>query len=169
MKRRQNQRTLALDVRSKRIGYAVFENGALLDAGVTRFRTLHAAKVRLTVLIGKFRPRVVVLRRIAKMSSRNCKGTRAVIRMVEQVAGRVQVRIAFVANVAIAETFLKEQAATKYQIATFLIHTFPSLAWRLPAPRKAWEGEHRNMAIFDAVAVGLAHQPIRSDGHSTLT
>jgi hypothetical protein len=29
--------------------------------------------------------------------------------------------------------------------------------WKLPPPRKAWQKEHHNMAIFDAAALGIAY------------
>jgi hypothetical protein len=48
-------------------------------------------------------------------------------------------------------------ACTKQEIASLLTQRFAELAWKLPSPRKTWQHEHRNMPIFDAVALGAAH------------
>jgi hypothetical protein len=67
------------------------------------------------------------------------------------------VKVSLVSEKRIQERFLEDEAKTKYQVALFLVRAFPLLAWRLPPPRKSWEGEHRNMGIFDAVALALAY------------
>ena len=45
----------------------------------------------------------------------------------------------------------------KYETALSLIRAFPQLEWKLPPRRKPWQPEHRNMCIFDAVAIGVAY------------
>jgi len=158
----RRSRTLSLDVRSNRIGYAVFEHETLLEAGITRFTTSCVATPRLIFLMRRFHPRVVVLRKISKTSSRNCLTARTILRAAERIAKRFSLRVAFVSEQQIRTRFAKESATTKYQIASLLIRIFSALAWRLPPPRKAWEGEHRNMAIFDAVALGMAYLSTKS-------
>jgi hypothetical protein len=46
---------------------------------------------------------------------------------------------------------------TKHQIAVVIAGKFPELAPRLPPVRKPWMTEDARMAIFDAVALALAH------------
>jgi hypothetical protein len=36
-----------------------------------------------------------------------------------------------------------------------LARQFPELSWKLPPTRKRWHHEHKNMPIFDAVALGV--------------
>ena len=148
---------LALDVRSNRIGFAAFDGNTLLDAGITRFKSPRAAIPRLVFLMRRTHPRILVLRRILESSSRNSRGTRTILRAAHRIAKRSSVRVAFVSQKQIQERFLKDGITTKYEIALFLVRAFPDLAWRLPLPRRAWQAEHRNMALFDAVALGMAY------------
>jgi hypothetical protein len=48
-------------------------------------------------------------------------------------------------------------AKNKEHIAGAVVRTFPSLGWKMPPTRerKPWVSEEWNMAIFDAVAIGL--------------
>lgn len=151
------RRILALDVRSNRIGYAVFEHTNLLEAGIPRFPTIRAATPCLRRVMRRAQAQVLVLRRIPVASSRNCAGTRAIQRSAQQIAKRASVLTAFVSEARIRELFLQEKAGTKYQTASSLARMFPILDWRLPPLRKPWEGEHRNMALFDAVALGVSY------------
>lgn len=47
----------------------------------------------------------------------------------------------------------------KEDIARLVVQSFPSLGWKLPPTRerRPWVSEGWNMAIFDAVAIGLAY------------
>ena len=159
------QRVFALDVRSKRLGYAAFERGTLLDVGVVRFESPLAAKSRLQIFMRRFRPGIVALRTLSRKSSRNCKGTRAILRIVRRVAQYSSVCLVLIREKGIRGRFLELGATTKYQIALFLVEAFPTLASRLPPPRRPWRGEHRNMAIFDAVALGFVYLDDEGDSH----
>jgi RNase H-fold protein (predicted Holliday junction resolvase) len=153
----RNMRVLALDVRSNRIGYAVFEHDSLIDAGITRFKTSGAGASRLIFLTRRIQPHVLVLRILSAKSSRNSRRTRAILRAAQRIAKHFSVRVAFVSEQQIQKRFLQDGASTKYQIAVLVVRSFSCVAWRLPPPRKAWQGEHRNMAIFDAAALGMAY------------
>src|SRR5258708_35214917 len=50
------------------------------------------------------------------------------------------VRVAFVSERQVQKRFLQEAASTKYQIAVLVVRSCSWLAWRLPPPRKAWQG-----------------------------
>lgn len=57
-------RILAVDIRSRRFGYAVFETPAqLLDSGITRFASAETGAVRFAGLCKVFRPSLIVLRK----------------------------------------------------------------------------------------------------------
>jgi len=57
----------------------------------------------------------------------------------------------------VRQSFLRLGCETRYQTATSLSQIFPELSPRLPPKRRLWESEHSSMAIFDAVALGLAY------------
>ncbi len=153
-----NHRVLALDVRPHRLGYAVFETPArLVDFGVTRFESLHAGVRRVTALVGRFGPTTVVLRKIARRSTRNRPLTRTVIRLISRQARRSSIFVAFVGDRQVRVSLGNDRTLTKHQAASLLARAFPELAWRLPQPRQPWEPEHWNMPIFDAVALGVSY------------
>lgn len=152
------RRILALDVRSHRIGYAVFEpSDHLLDFGVTRFKASQTAVPRIASLIRKLRPRVLVLRKLARNSSRNRPGTQAILRATRNMAKHFSIDISLVSEKHLAQTFIKKGAHTKHQVASLLANDFPELGWRLPPKRKPWHSQHLNMSIFDAAALGIVH------------
>jgi hypothetical protein len=153
------RRILALDVRSHRIGYAVFEGSAhLLDFGVTRFKASQTAAPRTASLIRKFRPRVLVLRKLARNSGRNRPGTQVILRSTRNMAKHFSIDLSLISEKQLSQTFIKKGARTKHQIASLLAEDFPELGWRLPPKRKPWHGQHVNMSIFDAAVLGIAHR-----------
>jgi len=159
-----NRRLLAVDVRPHRLGYAVFETPAqLVDFGVTRFDSLHAGMCRVTALVERAGPTIVVLRKIRRRSTRNRPLTRAVIRLISRQAGHSSIQVAVVGDRQVRISLSDDRTLTKHQIASLLARVFPELAWRLPQPRKPWETEHWNMPIFDAVALGVSYFASQND------
>jgi RNase H-fold protein (predicted Holliday junction resolvase) len=166
MKRKpeRKQRILGLDVRSRRIGYAVFEHPTrLVDFGVTRFKSNDAAVVRLATLIRNTQPDVLVLLKISSKSSRNRHGTRAIQRAARLLGGYSSIEVAFISEAKLRSCFREKGTNTKYQMASHLAQVFPELGWRLPLPRKPWETEYRNMSIFDAAALGITYLACAKD------
>lgn len=158
MKHVSRIRILGLDVRARRIGYAAFESPTrLVDFGVTRFKSVEAATMRIASLLLTIQPGTLILRKLALTSSRNCPGTMAIQRLTRRLARRSSIGVAFISNRQLWQCFNAKGASTRYQIASFLSQEFPALAWRLPRPRKPWESEYRNMSIFDAAAVGMTY------------
>ncbi len=157
-------RVLALDVRPHKLGYAVFEAPErLLDIGITRFDSPHAGLRRVNVLVERFNPTIVVLRKIAKRSKRNHPLTRAVIRLISGLAHRSSIHVAAVSNRQVRISLGAGRTLTRHQIASLLTSEFPELEWKLPLPRKTWQPESWNMLLFDAVALGVAYLASQKD------
>jgi Holliday junction resolvasome RuvABC endonuclease subunit len=57
----------------------------------------------------------------------------------------------------IKSCFATVGAASRQEIAEAIARSFESLRYRLPKPRRPWDGQPRRMAIFDAAAVVLTH------------
>lgn len=152
------RRILALDVRARRIGYAVFETPArLIDFGVTRFRSRHEALLRLLRILHRTKPAVLALRKLRPGSTRNTTRTQTLLRLAWLHAHRSKIVRAMIREKQIKDRFSNQGATTKYQVALLLVKRFPDLEWRLPPPRKAWKREHPNMSIFDATALGATY------------
>jgi hypothetical protein len=149
-------RILALDVRARRFGFAMFEGpDELLDWGVKSFRHgVNAAKVpasqKITGLLSEFRPHVVVVDKSPLRENFWLMGT------ILRVARKQNIPTQTVSRAAVQKRFAG-QAQDKHGIAIVLSGRFPELAERVPPKRKLWQSEDYRMSIFDATAIGVTH------------
>lgn len=160
----QVTRILALDIRRRRVGYAIFEAPLrFLDWGVISFRSCSPETARIRSLLQLLRPSVVVLCRISLKGRRNNSQTKALLRAVQTEVCRSSVPITYV-NERLARNFFREYGAHhKQAVAVLLAKAFPEFAGKLPPPRKAWQAEARRMSIFDAAALALAYFSLEID------
>jgi len=149
------QRALVLDIHPKRVGIAVLEGPeSLLDWEVKSFRGGRNAvrvpfRTRVSQLISEWQPDAVVLKK--PPTARVALKTRA----IQELAKSSHIGVAFVERQAIDDVFSSHN--NKYERARLIVGSFPVLAPRLPPKRKAWQSEHYQLSIFDAVALGLAY------------
>ena len=158
-------RVLAVDVRPHKLGFAVIESPArLLDFGITRFDSPHTCLDRVTTLIRRFGPTIVVLRKIRRRSTRDHPLTRALLRLISRLAGHSSIEIAVVGDRQVKISLGGgHRTFTRYQAAMLLARAFPELGWKVPRPRKPWQPESWNMLIFDAVALAVSYLASQSD------
>jgi hypothetical protein len=153
-----DKRIIAIDPRSSRFGFAVFEGPErLLDWGIKRFhRDVNAvqiqAKLKLINLMDEFLPHaVVILKRDVE--------TRGIARMREALLRQAQKRgiaLHFLSRRDVDGAFVGSNR-NKYAIAAAVIKHLPELASRRPRQRKTWEPEHCIITIFDAAALGITY------------
>jgi hypothetical protein len=149
-------RILALDVRARRFGFAMFEGpDELLDWGVKSFRQgVNAVKVpasqKIAGLLSEFRPHVVVVEESPLRENFWLMGT------ILSVARKQNIPTRTVSRAAVQKRFAG-QAQDKHGIAVILSGRFSELAERVPLKRKPWQSEDYRMSIFDATALGLTH------------
>ena len=152
------KRILAIDLRSRSFGFAVFEGPTrLLDWGVRSFRQgTNAVKIPASLkfagLMDEFSPSAIVFRK-------RDVGTKKRVEMHSALLGeaekrRIPIRLLFPRAV---KTSFPGCNRNKYTIATALAEQLPELASRLPDKRKIWKSEDYRMGIFDAAAVGVAY------------
>jgi hypothetical protein len=159
-----NNRILALDVRPHKLGFAIIEDPArLLDGGITRFDSPNAGVRRVTALIARFDPAVVVLRKIGRRSTRNRSLTRDVLRLVRRQARHSSIKVALVDGQQVKSSLGGNRRVSKHEAASLLSRAFPELAWKVPQPRKAWQPESWNMPIFDALTLGARYLASKND------
>src|ERR1039458_886516 len=119
----RHARVLSLDIRSRRVGYAVFEGpGLLLDWGVIRNR---AALIQ--SLLDTFEPSVIVLRTIALGSIRDRSIVRRAIRRIRRKAKSVSIPSVLVSRAQIIRLFRQHVKPTKHEIAAIIAECFPGL------------------------------------------
>jgi hypothetical protein len=158
-----DHRVLVVDVKPRRMGFAIIETPArLLDFGIARVHSPHAGMRRVAALIPRFRPAVVVVRKIKRRSRRNQRFMRAVLRLISYDADHSSIKVAAVDERQVKFS-LGGNRLTKHEVASLLARAFPELSWKLPQPRKSWQTERWNMLIFDTVALGMAYLASTND------
>ena len=159
-----HNRLLSLDVRSKTLAYAVFEDCTqLLDFSVSGATRMDFQATRVERLVRRFQPDVIVLRKISTGSTRDTVASRAAVKTIHSTARRFSVPVACIGKRQLAETFGRHCKTTKYRIAVLLASGFPALTWYLPSRRKIYNPEDRRMQYFDAAAAGLAYFAANGD------
>jgi hypothetical protein len=154
----RDARILAIDVRPHWFGYAIFEAPMqLLDFGLSGFSSLAGAESRFVSLATTFRPGLVILRRMQPGNRRGQHSTKAIVHSLRGLSYRFSIRVKYMSDTQLRHYFRITDVRNKQQMATLLARTFPELSWKLPAPRKRWQHEHKNMPIFDGVELGMAY------------
>lgn len=152
------KRILAIDLRSRSFGFAVFEGPTrLLDWGVKSFRQgVNAVKIpvgdKFARLLDEFSPSVVILRKGMTDGTKRVVMGAALLREAE----KRHIPIRLLSRRTVKNTF-PGCNRNKYAIAAALVKQLPELAVRLPNTRKIWKSEDYRMSIFDATALGLAY------------
>ncbi len=151
-------RVVVFEVRPRRIAYAVFETPArLLDWGMKGFRSRPITGGGFMGVLRDYRPSVIVLRDITSGSRRDNPRAREFVRVMAAEARRSALAVAFVTGRELEQVFRQYGLVTKHQIAETIGEWFPELSTHVPMPRKAWQSEHWNMPVFDAIAMAVAY------------
>lgn len=161
---------LALHLRLQRFGFAVLKpKPRLLDWGIKSYREpdltrrQHLVEKRVTPLLKLYRPAVVVANSMSVLKLNRDFAQDYVIRAIRGRAQEYSVHLSFIDKPDIRRVFCDVGATTKQEVAAYVALVFPELTWKLPSPKKLWESEHHNMAIFDAIALGLAYLALTND------
>lgn len=151
---------MALEIRSRRFGFAVLDGGELLDWGVRYYPSglsrIETALKSLAFVLRLYEPSIVVFRRpraVGDESSRHASHVFAAVRhrLEERLIPYIIARRADV-----RESLARQGFHTKYDIACALAQRFSQLKGLLPSPRKTWEHERHVMVVFDAIATAIA-------------
>jgi hypothetical protein len=154
---------LAIDLRHRRFGYAVFEGHILLrESGLRFYRAVGEveaamASKRLAVLLKSFSPSAIVIKKERWDRAQTSIHIESLVEVMTRVASAHSIPIVLLRHDDVQETFSNLGCETRDEIASALARIFPELVWRLPPKRRAWQAEHPRMAMFDAIALGLAY------------
>lgn len=157
------KKVLALDVRSRKFGFVVFEGpDKLLDWGVKSYAPQYGplgetASRRISSLLELHRPSLMVLRLPSNRLMRRNNRIKTVLRTLRKEGRRQSVLMKVLRREKVKKFFMADGRTTKHQIASLLVERFPDLEWLLPSKRRVWECESYHMTTFDAASTGLAH------------
>jgi hypothetical protein len=153
-------RVLAIDLRNRRSGFAVFEGPRnLLDFGTTVLPSVPAESVmnRFSDLLRMSLPSIIVVRKDRWQNISSDSSIKHSIEMLTRESETREIQIRMLEQNAVSAIFRNLGCGTKAEISIALARIFPELVWQLPPERKAWESEHPRQSVFDAIALGLAY------------
>ncbi len=152
------RRILAIDPSSKGFGYVVLEEPErLVDWGLKEAqenKNEHCLR-QVAYLVSLYNPDLIAVEDVSR-GSRRCDRVRKLIRAIHQLGIKHGVTVRSISKPKLREAFVSSNATTKDAIAKVLADRFPELADRLPPPRRPWDGQNPNMAIFKAMAMAVA-------------
>ena len=154
-------RILAIDLRTRRFGYAVFEGSKqLLDYGLCLYGSSGgptAARKRMAELLKLFSPSMISIRAVRRKKAFGAVGVRPILAAIKREAAACEIPMQFLETTQVKKIFQRFRAHTKHEIASVVAQLFPELVWKLPPKRKVWQKEHYRMAMFEAIGVGYAY------------
>lgn len=155
-------RALALEIRSSRLGFSVFEApDQLLDWGV---RSIGARRCRpISDLLRMYTPSFVVVRGIRAGGRRDTLRAKDGMRAIRREARRRSIAVLSLSEAAVKRFVRAHNQRTKFETASDVAARFPELAWQLPRPRKCYDPENARVLIFDAVSLGVVFLALRVD------
>jgi hypothetical protein len=150
---RDELRLLALEIRPKKAGFAIFEGSTLLDWGVTHYGAATPAIRRIGSLLDRHVPSVIVTRQRPRL--KHSRDGASIVQSIKRGAKRRSIPVRFRDAQQIRAFFKQRGCRSKHKTAVLLAEWFPELAWRVPPKRKLWQSEPHNALLFDAVATAV--------------
>jgi len=165
------RRVLSIRPTSMGFGFAVLEGPeSLIDCGVKQApkydKTWCLAQA--AAFMDQYHLDLVVIEDGASKARRRSSRVGDLVAAIRKLARRRKLPTRTLSRRKVKRAFESTERPTKHRIAVRIAVCFPVLAPRVPPPRKPWMSEHYNMAIFDAIAVGLtlrrkAREPLVED------
>jgi hypothetical protein len=154
----RRNRILALEIRSRRLAFAVLEGTShLLECGIRRWcsdvKPAKWAMERIDPLLKLYSPSVVVLKQMSNVSK--TKKRKMLILAIKWEMAKRFIDVHLIERTDVKEVFRQSGSQNKYLIAAAIAQMFPELKWKLPQKRRPWQPERYNAAIFDAVALAI--------------
>jgi len=154
---------LALDLRHRRFGFAVFQgHKILLEWGQRVYPAVgdterELAQRRIAKLLDGFVPDLILLKQ--ERWDRGHRNAHLIqpLTALQDEAQRHRIPIRLIHGSTVRSAFSVFGCDTKSDIAATLASFYPELLRSVPPQRKPWESEHPRMTIFDAVALGVAY------------
>jgi hypothetical protein len=157
------KRLLALEVRTGRLGFAVFEGPkSLLDWGVRTFEKgkqtiASSVSERLRVLFAFYSPAEIVLcAHVYDVRSHKIAYS-SILKSAKSEARSHSIKVSVLSARQVRTSFAKHGKIIKHDIALTVVGQFPELSWKLPRRRKFYQSERAVMLVFDAAANGIAY------------
>jgi len=141
-------------------GWVVFESPFNLVASgsfIAVKQKNQACLDKIDALCGKYSPETVVLEAFDKECSKRVERIERLCRSIVSLVGDRGHELTIFKRGDVQAAFADVGARTRHEIACATARQVPAMAHRLPKPRKPWECEKRQLAVFNAAALVLTH------------
>ena len=159
-------RALAIDLRSSKFGYVVFEGPQmLLDWGVMTHERRGGSSLEIEIknLQSLFTPSIILTRGISERYRQRQPAIRRASQTLRTVSAKVFIAVRLIDDSSLYAFFARSARTNKYEIAQIIAARFPELAWHLPPRRRPWQSEPTRQMIFDAASLGIVYFAERDD------
>jgi len=151
---------LGIHPSSRGFGWVLFENSlSAFDWGTVDIRGDKNARtlIRIGALLDKYQPGALAIEAFDEETSRRAPRIRRLYRALISRAEKRDVAVHRYTRANIRAAFAGSRANTREEIAAAVAQHVEALRPRLPKLRKIWNGEHPNIALFNAAACALTH------------
>lgn len=131
----------------------------IIDFGLATTRPLCNRKLfkRFMKFIQFYKPEIVLLRESDNLLQ-SAKRSHRLIRKMAEHAEQMKLPVFRYSRQQVRDVFDNFNSHTKYEIALTIAEGYPELKNRMPKLRGKWRAEDPHMAIFDAMALTIAHK-----------
>lgn len=151
---------LGIHPSSRGFGWALFEGPLVpFDWGTVSVNGDKNANAlaRFEQLLDQYEPRTVALESFDDEDSQRSPRVRKLYRGLINRAEARGIKVCVYSRSEISNTFVGANAKTREEIAVAVAERIAVLRSRLPKPRKPWQSEHPNIALFAAAACALTY------------
>lgn len=153
----QHELVISIHPSPRGFGFSVFDTPKnLLDWGYSDIRVNKKERTlkKLKVLIELYQPKVLVVEDTTDDSSRRTKRIKKLITAITTTALKYNVAVHHYSPEQMSSVF---DSKNKDIRAKSITEVLPELAPLLPPKRRIWDSQHRQMQVFDAVALALTY------------
>lgn len=164
MKAERDDLILAFYPNARGFAYVIFEGPrSPVDWGIAdvprRKGRVDTYVRRLSTLIDRYRPEVLVLREARGIGlTPDMQASYQAARALGRSRG---LRTCAQSRSKIRQAFAHLKLPTRYAIAEGIVRDIPMFTPLMPPPRKIWNGEDRRMGLFDAASLALSYMKLQ--------
>ena len=158
MTRKRYNRILAVAPCSRGFGFALLEQGKLIESGLKTIRGENKNErciEKIEGIIAQYQPEVLALEDTGADNSRRMPRIRDLSQSILAVSLRHKVPVAWFTIEEIRKHFFADRDGTKHEVAQNVAKHFPELEDRLPRERRLWDSQDARIDLFHAVALAL--------------
>jgi hypothetical protein len=160
---RLNGLLLAVHPTSRGFGWVLFEGLFVpVDWGIASAKVNKSAQCmrKFKQLLDQYQPSTLVMEKFEKDDSRRGERIRELAQTMRGFAENRDMDTPVYGRAEVSSVVTGDARSSRNSVARVVSERLPILRHRLPETRKLWQSEDTRQCLFDAAALGLAHQAL---------